>query len=158
MPAKGTIAKYHGRYALISRSLWKKYVKETSDKISYSDFLIIIAEEIKEVRKWVMREPIGFQLPSMGNLAVNKFKPAGDFTAYIYNGGTTKIKNHNIHTGGCVFRLQWFRCSSSHQSRLAYWYFKATREFNRDLGKLLKTGSYPSYNCYSQDHFVKKNK
>lgn len=157
MPAKGTIGHFHGRYSLISRDLWKKYIAETGDDISYELFMGIIAEEIKEVRQWAMREPIGFQIPNMGNIAVNKFKPA-DYTPYYYNGGSTKIKNHNVHTNGYVFRIQWFRCASTHKSGLPYWYFKAARAFNRELGKILNTGSYPSFNCYSQDHFVKKNK
>lgn len=156
MPAKGSISKFHGRYSLIGQDLWKRYVKETGDNIEYKEFKAIIAEEIKEVKKWVMKEPIGFQIPIMGNLAVNRYVATGpDFVSYIYHGDSTKIKNHNFHTGGYVFKIQWFRSTNSHESRFAYYFFKATREFNRDFAKLLKSGDYPNYNCYSQDHFVK---
>ena len=158
MPARGTIMKYHGRQPFLGKALWKKYVKTTGNKIPYKEFMAIIEEEIKEVRKWTMREPIGFQIPNLGNIAVNRFRPRETFVSYIYNGGKTKIKNHNLHTGGYSFKIQWFRLSNTHTSRLGYYYFVATREFNRDLGQLLKSGEYPNFNCYAQDHFLKKTK
>jgi hypothetical protein len=158
MPTKNSISKYRGRLPLLSQKLWKKYVKETGDEISYEEFTTIIVAEIREIKNWVLKEPIGFQMSEIGNITINKFKPGSDYVTYLYNGGKTKIKNHNIHTGGCIFRIQWFRRSTSHKDRYAYWYFSASREFKRELGKQLKSGKYPNYNCFSQDHFVKKNK
>lgn len=155
MPAKGSIGKFHGRYPLISVKLWKKYVKDSGSDVSYEDFKNILAESMSEIRKWVLKEPIGFQMPGLGNVAVNRFKPKKDFKTFI---NTTKgpVKNHNLHTGGDAFHLRWYHSSSSYSKRMPYWFLKASRAFNRELAVVLKRGNSPNFNSFTQDHFVTK--
>lgn len=155
MPAKNSISNYHGRHRFLSESLWRKYVKETESDISYADFRKIVIASMDELRKWVLKEPVGFQMsPRIGNIAINRFKPEhGSFKAFHYT-KERRIPNYNLHTGGAVFKIQWFHASSTHKSRNPYWFFKASRVFNRSLAFLLKSGKSPSYNSYMQNHFI----
>ena len=156
MPAKGSIGVFHGRYPFICPALWRSYKKKTGDKISYKEFKAIIAASMEEVQKWVLKEPIGFQLhPKFGNIAVNRFKPNSDFKAYL-NTSLGPILNHNLHTGGHCFKIQWFHSHVTHACRQPYWFFKANRAFNRNLAATIKSGHGPQYNSYMQSHFVSK--
>ena len=158
MPTKGSIGKFHGRYHLLSPDLWKKYKKEIGSDILYSDFKKIVLASIEETKAWVLREPIGFQLPGKnGHLAINKFKTYGDFKTYT-NMRTSEgkaILNHNLHTGGNTFRIQWFKSTRRFTERIVYWHFEASRAFKRSLAAVLKGKRAPIYNTFMQDHFVK---
>lgn len=155
MPIR-SIDKFHGKHLLICPALHRKYVRETGNKISYKEFTAILAESMKEVQKWVLSEPIGFQLtPQLGNIAVNKFKPNPKFKAYI-NTTLGPLTNHNLHTGGNAYRIQWFHARKDHDSRQPYWFFKAGRAFNRALASVLKGDSRPIFNSYMQSQFITK--
>lgn len=157
MPVR-SIDRYHGKHLFIGQALWRKYIKETGDQISYRDFVNIVDTSIEEVKKWVLREPIGFQLhPHLGNIAVNKFMPAPDYKTYI-NTALGPIVNYNLHTGGYIFKLQWFHARTTHASKQPYWFFDACRSFKRALAVVLKSGKAPSFNSYMQNHFVRKLK
>lgn len=156
MPAKGSIDRFHGKHLFISQALWMRYKRVTGDKIPYKEFQAIIASSMEEIQKWVLREPIGFQLHTkMGNLAVNRFKPREDYKTYI-NTSIGPILNHNLHTGGHIFKIQWFHSHNSHACRQSYWFFKAGRAFNRNLASVLKSGQSPNFNSYMQSHFITK--
>lgn len=161
MPAKHSIGKFHGRHPLINRKMWRRYVKESGNKISYDLFKNIFLSSMEETKKWVLREPVGFKLPyKLGNLAVNKFKTYGDFKTYT-NTRTSDgkpIKNFNLHTGGNVFRIQWFYNSRQFIERHPYWFFDACRDFKRNLAKVLKSSNPPLFNTYMQDHFSSTTK
>ena len=158
MPARGSIGMFHGRHPFIGKDLWRKYKRETGDRISYGDFQEIVGASMAEIQKWVLREPIGFQLhPKFGNIAINKFKPHEDYKPKLYT-SIGPILNHNLHTGGNVFKVQWFHSHVSHASRQPYWFFKANRTFNRSLAAVLKSGQGPQFNSYMQSHFVSKAK
>lgn len=161
MPAKNSISKFYGRHRFISLKLWRKYVRQTGDKISYKEFQAIIAESFKESRKWILREPIGMQFPGkLGHIAINKFKSYGTFKTYTNT--RTKdgkpILNYNLHTGGYIFKIQWFLNTRSYSERVPYWFFSASRDFKRTLAKLIKGGTYPVFNTFMQDHFTIKIK
>lgn len=159
MPAKNSIIKFHGRHQFIDKKLWKKYKKITGVDISYDDFRLIIASSISEIRNWVIREPIGFQFPGLlGHLAINRFKTYGEFKSYMRTRDGRPILNHNLHTGGYTFRIQLFKATRRFQERVPFWYFEACRDFNRSLSSRIKSGRYPSYNTFMQDHFVKIKK
>lgn len=154
--ATRSIDKFHGKHLFICPALHRKYVKESGNDISYKDFTAILAETMKEIQKWVLAEPIGFQLaPQFGNIAVNKFKPNPKFKAYI-NTSIGPIQNHNLHTGGNAFRIQWFHARNDHDSRQPYWFFKANRIFNRTLASILKGNNKPIFNSYMQSQFITK--
>lgn len=153
MPAKNSISKFHGRFTFIGKPLWKKYKKENKSNISYADFKLIISASIGEINKWVMKEPIGFQLPGIGHMAVNKFKTFGTFKCYR-NGQA--VINHNLHTGGTTYRIQYFKNSRNYKTRLPYWFFKACRTSNRTLAKVLNSETRPHFNSFMQDQFIQK--
>jgi len=157
LPTKNSIGRYHGRFTFVSKDLWKKYVKTTNSTISYEDFKKVIALSMEETSKWVLREPVGFKMPlRLGNFAVNKFKTYGDFKTYT-NTRTSEgkpIKNFNLHTGGCTFRIQWFHNTRSPKERVSFWHFDAERKFKRALASILKSGKSPLYNTYMQDQFI----
>ena len=153
MPAKGSISQFHGRYSIINKKLWAKYIKETGEDVSYEDFKLILAATMEEIKSWILREPIGFQIPELGNIAVNRFKTNSDFKSYI---GSTPIRNYNLHTGGNAFKIQWFHSSTVLRGRIPFWFFKASRAFNRSLAVVLKANNSPSYNSFMQDHFIQK--
>lgn len=158
MPAKGSIGKFHGRHHILNKKLWRSYKKETGNKISWADFSAIVLESMKGIREWVVREPIGFQLPGrIGNLAINKFKTYGTFKTYIRVDGRSFL-GHNLHTGGYTFRIQWFKATRKFAHRYPYWWFTAERKFNRSLAPILKSQNSPIYNTYMQDHFIKVKK
>lgn len=158
MPTRGSIGKFHGRYHLLSQDLWKKYKKESGKDISWTDFKNIILLSIEETKAWVLREPIGFQLPGKnGHIAINRFKTYGAFKTYT-NTRTSSgqaILNHNLHTGGYTFRIQWFKSTRRFTDRVVYWHFEASRAFKRSLAAVLKGMRGPMYNTFMQDHFVK---
>jgi hypothetical protein len=155
MPAKNSIGQFHGRYPLINHELWKKYMESTGDAITYNEFKSIIAASMSEIQRWSLKEPIGFQMPNLGNIAVNRFKMDKDFRAY-HNTEKGPIRNHNLHTGGDAFQIRWFHSSTSMKSRMPFWFFKANRTFNRTLASILKANNSPNYNSFMQDHFVTK--
>lgn len=155
MPAKNSIGQFYGRYSLVSKDLWKRYVTTTGSDVTYDQFKAITAGTFKEIQKWAMSEPIGFQMPDLGNIAVNRFKPNKKFRNYI-NTPKGPIRNHNLHTGGDVFQIRWFHSSSSFKSKMPYWFFKASRAFNRSLATVLKANDSPNFNSFMQDHFIIK--
>jgi hypothetical protein len=156
--AKRGIDKFHGKHRLITQALHKKYIKETGNALTYSEFVTILETSMEEVQKWVLSEPIGFQLtPQLGNLAVNKFKPGAKFKTYI-NTSLGPVPNHNLHTGGNAYRIQWFHARKDHDSRQPYWFFKANRNFNRSLATVLKGSARPIFNSYMQSQFITKSK
>ena len=153
MPAKNSIGRFHGRFTFISKKLWKKYKKDTGSTITYKEFQLIISSSLGEINKWILREPIGFQLPGIGHMAVNKFKTFGAFKCYR-NGKA--LLNHNLHTGGNTHRIQYFKNSRNYKTRLPYWFFKACRASNRALGKVLTSSNSPLFNSFMQDQFIQK--
>ena len=158
MPAKNSIGAFHGRHPLIRQDLWKRYMKETGQKIDYEEFKKIIAESMEEIKKWVLREPIGFQMsPKLGNIAINRFAMYKTFRAYTKT-PLGSVINHNLHTGGYIFTIRWYHSEASHKSRQPYWFFKACRAFNRSLAVVLKGSERPNFNSYMQDHFINKVK
>jgi hypothetical protein len=161
MPAKGSIGQFHGRKTFLTLKLWRKYKRETGVDITYKEFVAIFCTTIEEVKKWILREPAGFRLPvKLGNIAVNTFKTYGTFKTYINVRHEGKpILNHNLHTGGNVYKLQWFHSTRNYNDRVPFWFFVASRDFKRNLAKVLKRGVYPNYNTYMQDQFTdKRNK
>ena len=155
MPVRN-VDMFHGKHLFIGTALWIKYKKTTGDKISYKEFQAIIASSMDEVQKWVLQEPIGFQLhPKFGNFAVNRFIPRDDYKTYI-NTSLGPIINHNLHTGGNIFKIQWFHSHATHACRQPYWFFKANRTFNRSLATVLTGGHSPNFNSYMQSHFITK--
>ena len=159
MPAKNSIGKFHGRYSFINQKLWRKYMRQSGERIPYAQFKAIITASIKEQRRWILREPIGIEMPGkLGNIAINKFKTYGEFKTYLRTKSPTgkPILNFNLHTGGHAFKIQWFKNTRSFTERIPFWFFDATRDFKRSLAKLIKGGSYPVYNSYMQDHFTIK--
>lgn len=155
MPAKNSIGDFHGRYHLISKDLWKQYQKTANTPVTYEEFKDIVASSMQEIQKWVLKEPIGFQLPNLGNIAVNMFKPNREFKAYI-NTSQGPVINHNLHTGGNVYSIRWFNSSTAHKSKQPFWFFKAERKFNRALASVLKGDKSPVFNSFMQDHFITK--
>lgn len=154
--ARRSIDRFHGKLLFIGKDLWRRYKKETGDRISYEEFQAIIGASMAEVQKWVLKEPIGFQLhPKLGHIAVNRFKPREDFKTYL-NTSLGPVINHNLHTGGHIFKIQWFHSHTNHASRQPYWFFKANRNFNRTLAAVLKGGQSPIFNSYMQSHFITK--
>lgn len=153
-----SIDKFHGKHLFICPALHRKYVKDTGKEISYKEFTAILSGSMQEIQKWVISEPIGFQLtPQLGNITVNKFKPSSKFKTYIQT-SLGPILNHNLHTGGNAYRLQWFHARKDHDSRQPYWFFKASRSFNRALASVLKGISKPIFNSYMQSQFITKSK
>lgn len=158
MPSKNSIGRYYKRHPFISKALWKKYNKSSEEKVSYEDFKAIIKASLEETKNWVLREPIGFQLPKkLGHLAINKFKTYGDFKCYsnLKTSDGKPFLNHNLHTGGYTFRIQLFLSSRSFADRIPYWHFDAERKFNRALSPILFSQKSPAYNEFMQDHFTK---
>lgn len=156
--ATRSIDRFHGKHKFICPALWRKYVQTTGQEISYKDFTQIIAEANKEIQTWVLKDPIGFQLtPQLGNIAVNKFEPKPGFKTYIHT-PLGLIPNHNLHTGGKAFRIQWFHARVDHESKQPYWFFKANRTFNRALAAVLKGINAPTYNAYMQSQFLNYTK
>ena len=153
MPAKNSISRFHGKYSFINKDLWKKYKKSTGSSITYKEFQTIISTSLGEINKWIMREPIGFQLPFIGHMAINRFKTFGKFKQYR-NG--VAMPNSNFHTAGNTHRIQYFKITRSFKTRLPFWFFKACRHSNRALAKVLKNDSRPLFNSFAQDHFIKK--
>lgn len=160
MPAKNTIGRFHGRHPLINKKMWRRYVKETGNKIPYTLFKSIFEASMEETKKWILREPVGFKFPhKIGNIAINKFKTYGDFKTYTNVRHEGKpIRNFNLHTGGHTFRIQWFYSSRQYSERFPFWFFDACRDFKRNLAKVLKGKSAPLYNTYMQDHFSSTTK
>jgi len=157
MPAKNSIGKFHGRHPFIEKKLWKKYVKQTENPVSYEEFKLIIAASLQELQSWVLKDPIGFQFsPKLGRIAINKFKMYEGFKTFIHKKGIGRIQNHNLHSDEHAFKIQWFHSQTSHKSRMPYWFFRAERSFNRDLARVLKGGKAPEFNSFMQDHFVQK--
>ena len=156
MPAKGTKLKYAGKHNFINIKLWKKYKKETQNPATYAEFRKIIAASLEETKNWVLKEPIGFRLPfRLGNIAINKFKTYGEFVSYKKTRSIEgkPIKNFNLHTGGYVFRIQWFYNTRSARERTSFWWFVAERKFKRSLAKVLKSDKPPLFNTYMQSQF-----
>lgn len=157
MPALGSVGLYHGRYPLISKKLWKKYCKDYNSTIPYKQFKEVISASFQEISKCVLKEPVGFRMPyRLGNFAVNKFRTYGEFKTYsnVKSPEGNAIRNHNLHTGGHTFRIQWFHNTRSAKERVSFWYFVAERKFKRSLATVLKSGKSPLYNTYMQDQFI----
>ena len=148
---------FHGKHVFINRKLWTKYMKVTGKRLTYDEFKDIILETIKEIRTWVLKQPIGYQLsPKLGNISINKFKPGSDFKSYIHT-SEGSFKNHNLHTYGNVYRIQWFHATDKAMTRQPFWYFKACRSFKRSLASVLKGKKAPIYNCYMQNQFITRS-
>lgn len=149
MPSKDTKLKYSGRSIFLSKELWRKYKKETGDKIEWKEFKQIILASNEEIKNWVLKDPSGFKFPgNIGTLSVNAFKPTKNRPI---NG--QKIQYHNLHTHGNVYKIQLFYNVRKDRDRSGCWGFDAERKFKREFASILKSGKFPNYNSYAQDHF-----
>lgn len=160
MPTKGTRFKYYQRYNLVNHDLWRKYKKETKDKIPYTVFLKYVTKIMSELQQWTFREPIGFRLPEKtGYMAINKFKARPEYKSvnYITSIALKKpVYNQNLHTNGYMMNIKWFKTDRSLFDRIYFYYFDACRNYKRGLAKFIKTKPPVLYNQFINRHFRKK--
>lgn len=149
MPSKGSCIKYKGRHNFTSKELWRKYKKESKDNITWKEFKQIVLTSNVEIKNWILKDPSGFKFPgNIGTISVNAFKPTRNRPI---NG--QKLQYHNLHTHGTVFKIKLFYNVRKDRDRSGCWGFDAERKLKREFAGILKSGTYPNYNNYAQDHF-----
>lgn len=161
MPAKGTTLRVGERHPVFSKDFVTK-LKNDLPHLNYSQ------KELKEIfdlanlkiKEEILKDPSGFRLPcNMGILAVSKYKHKTTVCDYRNSRDfKKKIPYLNLHSFGNMFAIKYYRVSDNKiGDMIKFFKFHPTRDFKRNLAKVVKeTGGEEYMNHTSQSFFSKR--
>lgn len=142
MPAKGTNYELPNRKQILSKELWKEFIKETGVQIAYSDFSDIIKTSNKKIAETVIEDENGFKLPeNLGYLCIIKYKTKRK----AINWADTKkygktIYYMNLHSFGYRYHIKWFKTGIARFAFNDVFKFAPLRDMRTDVSKRIRAG------------------
>src|SRR5688572_13236212 len=142
MPAKGTNYELPNRKQVLSRDLWKEFIKETSIEISFKDFSDIIKDSNKKIAETITEDENGFKLPeNLGYLCIIKYKTKHK----AINWADTKkygktIYYLNLHSFGYRYHIKWFKTGIARFAFNDVYKFAPLRDMRTDVSKKIRAG------------------
>lgn len=152
MPAKNSTLKNGPRYVTCTKELYKRFIEETKQQITYKEFTTIINTSNEVIKNICLNNTQGFKMPeNLGHMAISRYKPKIGVRSIDWKRSKetgVRVYHTNFHSFGYKARISWYIDSLSKCGNLEVYKFIPERFFSREVATYILAGKVYNELCY----------